>query len=237
VAGVASALVLHSTAVGADAFVSVAPIGGNFIVSGNNNSVVRDAGVEAGVLINGQQASVKGLQADVRSRELEARVYLSRAFAQTLSSASFSVTGGGALFQLAPEVNPNGQIRFGFNPVSTTNLGNAVTGLLYTLRTGNDNDLTSGNLSTGQAIVEEAINQISSYRARLGNLQRNQIETNINSQRVALENVTASQSIIRDADMAEEVSRLTRAQVLVQSTQATLQIANSVPTMVLSLLK
>ena len=40
-----------------------------------------------------------------------------------------------------------------------------------------------------------------------------------------------------DADMAVEVSALTRAQILVQSTQSTLQIANSIPQMVLTLLE
>jgi flagellin len=48
--------------------------------------------------------------------------------------------------------------------------------------------------------------------------------------------VTASESVIRDADMAVEVSALTRAQILVQSTQSTLQLANSVPRQVLALL-
>ena len=42
---------------------------------------------------------------------------------------------------------------------------------------------------------------------------------------------------VRNADMAEELSALTRAQILVQSTQSTLQIANSVPNLVLSLLQ
>ena len=53
---------------------------------------------------------------------------------------------------------------------------------------------------------------------------------------MALENVTASESVIRDADMATEVAALTRAQILVQSTQATLQIATNAPTAILSLL-
>ena len=56
------------------------------------------------------------------------------------------------------------------------------------------------------------------------------------AQNIALENVTASESVIRDADMAVEVSALTRAQILVQSTLTTLQIANSIPQNVLSLL-
>jgi flagellin len=73
-------------------------------------------------------------------------------------------------------------------------------------------------------------------RGRLGSLQKNQLQTNINSQQVALENVTASESAIRDADIAEEVAALTRAQILVQSTQATLLIATNAPSAVLSLL-
>ena len=234
--GAASAVVLNSTTFGSDAFVSVEPVSGNFIVSGNGLTVARDIGVDAGVLIGNQRTSVKGLQAVVRAGDLDARVDLTEAFAQTLSSATFTITGGGALFQITPQVNPNGQINVGFNSVSTTQLGTALNGLLYTLRAGYENDLASKNFSTAQAIVTDAIGQISSFRGRLGNVQRNQIQPNINAQNIALENVTASESVIRDADMAVEVSALTRAQILVQSTQSTLQIANSIPTNVLSLL-
>ena len=87
-----------------------------------------------------------------------------------------------------------------------------------------------------QNIVSEAINQVATARGRLGSLQKNQIETNINSQQIALENVSASESIIRDADIATEVSALTRAQILFQSTQNTLQISNALPQAVLGLL-
>ena len=233
--GVASALLLNSTTVGSDAFVIVSPIGGNF-VEANNNTTVRAVGVDPGVLIDGQLAQASGLQANVRSGGLDATLHLNQTFAQTLSSASFAITGGGALFQLTPEVSPNGQISVGLDSVSTTQLGNAVTGLLFTLRSGQNNDLDTKNFQTAQQIVVESIDQISSYRGRLGNIQRNQINPNINSQNVALENVTASESIIRDADMATEVSALTRAQILVQATQTTLGIANSIPQLVLSLL-
>jgi len=234
--GLASALLLNSTTLGSDAFVSVTPIAGNFIVNGNGGTESRAVGVDAGVLINGQPASVKGLRADVRAGQLDARIYLTESFGQSLSSASFTITGGGATFQLTPEVSPNGQITAGLNPISSTHLGNSVVGLLYTLRSGDANSLYSKNFATAQEIVEEAIDEVSFYRGRLGSIQKDFIDPNINSQSVALENVTASESIIRDADMAQEVSALTRAQILVQSTQSTLQIANSVPQMVLTLL-
>ena len=235
--GVASALLLNSRTFGSDALVSVEPISGNFIEAGNENTMIRASGVDAGVLVNGQVASVKGLRADVRSRLLDLRLYLTPDFAQTHSATTFSVTGGGAVFQLTSEVRPTGQTFVGFNRLSTTNLGNSVVGLLYTLRSGHGNDLASQNFATAQTIVEEAVSQVASYRGRLGSVQRNQIEPNINAQSVARENVTASESIVRDADMAVEVSALTRAQILVQSTQATLQIATSAPRMVLSLLE
>lgn len=236
VAGVASALVLSSTDVGADAFVSVAPLDGNLIETDNADTVLRDAGSEATVLIDGQAALVRGLRADVRSGGLDTRLELARTFAQTLSSATFTITGGGSIFQLTPQVNPNGQVDVGINAISTTHLGTPDTGLLYTLRSGAGNHLASGNFATAQDIIEEAIEQVSFSRARLGNILRNQIDPNVSSQKVALENVTASESVIRDADIAAEVSELTRSQILVQSTQNTLRIANSVPTLVLSLL-
>jgi flagellin len=235
--GVASSLVLNSTEVGSDAFVSVTPIQGNFINTGNANTAYHDTGTDAGVLVDGQRAFVSGLRADVRTDGLDTRIYLTREFAQTLSSATFNITGGGTLFQLGPEVTPNAQIHAGLNSVRTTQLGNAIVGRLSTLRSGGENDLSSENFLSAQEITLEAIDQVSAYRGRLGNLQRNTIDPNIRSHGVTLENVIASESIIRDADMAEEVSKLTRAQILVQSTQSTLQIANSIPNLVLSLLQ
>ena len=52
-----------------------------------------------------------------------------------------------------------------------------------------------------------------------------------------MENVTASESNIRDADFAAETAALTRAQILVQANTSILQQANSSPQSVLSLLQ
>jgi flagellin len=236
VAGVASALVLNSTTYGSDAFVSITPILGNFVVSDNYNTASHDWGVDPGVLVDGQRAYARGLRADVHTDVLDTRIFLTPTFAQTLSSSTFTIQGGGTLFQLAPEVTPNGQIDFGFGSVRTTQLGNAVVGKLNTLRSGGANDLASQNFYAAQEITAEAIDQISSYRGRLGNIMKNTIDPNISSLAITRENVIASESVIRDADMAEELAALTRAQILVQSTQGTLQIANAIPNLVLSLL-
>lgn len=235
--GVASALLINSVEYGSDAFVSVLPIQGSFVTPGNTNQRIFDAGQDPGVIIDGQTAQTNGLRADVRSGGIDARLHLTTDFATTLSSASFDIASGGTLFQLGPQVTPNAQVHIGFNSVRTTQLGDSVVGRLYTLRSGGDNDLDSQRFLEAQKVLATAIDQISSYRGRLGNIQKNSIETNINSQGVALENLTASESVIRDADMAEELSALTRSQILVQSTQSSLQIANTIPNLVLSLLQ
>ena len=188
------------------------------------------------MLINGQTASTNGLRADLRSAGLDMRLYLTAQFAQLASQTSFYITGGGSIFQLTSEVTPIGQVSMGFQSINTANLGNSVTGFLSTLKSGGSNDVSQGNFISAQGILKEAINQVAVFRGRLGSLQKNQIETNINSQQVALENVTSSESAVRDADIAEEVSALTRSQILVQSTQATLQIAINQPSAVLSLI-
>ena len=231
-----SAIVINSTEYGSKQFVSIKALSGASFIAGTTGETVVDYGQDVLALVNGQQANAEGLRVDLRSANLDTGLYLTPEFATHLSSTTYSITGGGARFQITPEVNTNGQLSMGFNSVSTGNLGNAVIGFLSSLRSGGDNDTSSGNFLASQRIISEAINQVASLRGRLGSLQKNQIEKNINSQQVQFENVAASESSIRDADMAAEVSKLTRAQILVQSTQLTLQIANQQPQAVLQLL-
>lgn len=226
---------LSSTEYGSEAMVSVKPLDGNFIEA-NSGTVIDDEGVDASVLVNGQAAQVSGLRVNARSNSMDARFYLTEAFGQSATSTTFTVTGGGSIYQISPEVSINGQVHVGLPSVSTGNLGNAVAGYLNSIRSGNTNEVAAGNFIAAEGIVTAAIEQVASLRGRLGSIQKNQLETNITSQQIALENVRASESVIRDADVAVEVSALTRAQILVQSTQATLQIANSLPRSVLSLL-
>jgi flagellin len=235
-----SSLSVNSTTFGSDSFVQIKTLSGSFI-DGTTYTAgateVRDEGVDPTVLVNGQVADTNGIRVDIRTGNLDGRFYLDSAFAQqTTSAASFQITGGGSLFQLGPDVSPQGQVSVGINSISSGALGNSVVGFLDSIRSGGDNEVKGKNFIAAQNILEEAINQVATARGRLGSLQKNQIETNINSQQVALENVSSSESAIRDADIAQEVSALTRAQILFQSTQQTLQIANTIPQAVLGLL-
>ncbi|HRX85176.1 MAG TPA: flagellin [Phycisphaerae bacterium] len=243
--GVSAAVVggvvnIASTGFGSEAFVQIKTLSGNFIDGTTytaGSPEVKDNGEDPTVLVNGQVADANGLRVDIRTASLDGRFYLDSNFAQqTASAASFQVTGGGSLFQLGPDVSPQGQVSIALNSLSSGSLGNSVVGFLDSIRSGGAHEVKGKNFIAAQNILEEAINQVATMRGRLGSLQRNQIETNINSQQIALENVSSSESVIRDADIAQEVSALTRSQILFQSTQQTLQIANSLPQAVLGLL-
>ncbi|HMO26912.1 MAG TPA: flagellin, partial [Tepidisphaeraceae bacterium] len=203
-----------------------------------STNVTTDYGQDASVNINGSAADVKGLVASVRQNGLDVEVTLDATFGQTLGSTSdFAITGGGAKFQIGSQVNRQGQINIGIQSLATTSLGDNTVGYLSSLGSGGDNSLVGGNTIQAQKIISTSIRQVATLRGRLGALQKNVLETNINSLGVALENVTASESAIRDADFAKETAALTRAQILVQANTSVLSQANSSPQNVLALLQ
>ena len=84
--------------------------------------------------------------------------------------------------------------------------------------------------------IDTAIKTVSTQRADLGAIQ-NRFDHTINNLNVAVENLTASESRIRDADMAQEMVQFTRNQILSQAGTAMLAQANQASQGVLSLLR
>ncbi len=233
----AGGLSFNSINYGSAEFVSVRAISGTFTVVPGDQGDYEDRGRDAGVMFNGQPATVSGLQAKIRSNGLDIVADLTTAFGTAVGSTNFTITGGGANFQIGPQVNSDGLVSVGIPAITTSNLGDSVNGYLHTLGSGGANEVVDpDNHPTAEQIVASAISQIATLSGRLGGFQANQVETNLNSLRTALENVTASESAIRDTDYAVEVSRLTRAQIMLQSTTQMLGIANQLPQIVLSLL-
>ena len=85
-------------------------------------------------------------------------------------------------------------------------------------------------------LVDQAIDDVSRMRGNLGSFQRNALEANLHSLRVSKENLTASESMLADTDMAQEMSSLVKNQILLSSGTAMLAQANQVPQSVLQLL-
>jgi flagellin-like hook-associated protein FlgL len=85
-------------------------------------------------------------------------------------------------------------------------------------------------------IIEQAISDVSTLRARLGAAQTNLLQTNANSLGVAIENIVKTESVIRDADMAKETTAFTKNQILVSAGTSMLAQANTMAQNVLQLL-
>lgn len=240
-----SALAFTSEYFGSDQFVSVKQLGTNAdffhtydTVGSGAAEIDRDTGVDVLSLVNGALALGRGTEIKLNNQTLNVEMRLSDAFAQqTNTVGEFAITGGGAEFQIGPVVESNQQISFGIQSMAAARLGNSVVGYLSSVASGGDNSLVAGKAREASHILEESITQVSVIRGRLGAFERNTLQTNVRSLQIALENVTSSQSQIRDADFAKETSELTRAQVLVNVGTSVLSTANQSATQVLSLLQ
>jgi flagellin len=111
--------------------------------------------------------------------------------------------------------------------VSTISLGSAVSTGVFDLTATGTTDISE---------IDDAINQVSAQRATFGAVQ-NRLEHTMNNLSVYQENLTASESQIRDVDMAAEMVQFTKDQILQQAGTSMLSQANQLPNSVLSLLR
>lgn len=261
-----SGIVFRSTSYGRDAFVSVrrqnAPdpdffstrllkqddsaTGGPLTTWAGMTTAARDTGRDVSALVNGVLAVGNGLQVTLNSPSLSVDLMLSEALAIRPQAAvsTFYITAGGALFQLGQEVTALQQASIGIPSVAASNLGALLTSsgvqFLNSLKEGGGNDIRNsverGSFANALGILDAAINDVSFLRGRLGAFGRNVLDTNIRSLQAAFENLSASESVIRDADFAQETSRLTRAQILASAGTSALALANQQAQQVLQLL-
>jgi len=142
-----------------------------------------------------------------------------------LDGASFVVDGDGQkLFQVGADSDSNNTIGISLSSVTATALGLS------------DSDLTT-LINARNAIdeVDSAIETINTQRSQLGAIQNRLSFTISNLDNIA-QNIQASESTIRDADFAQEITNFTKSQILVQAGTAMLAQANTLPQNVLALL-
>ncbi len=216
-------------------------------VGANVTAADRDEGRDVTVLINGAVATGRGLRVTVRNPELDLALILDDTFATTVNGtiSTFNITGGGASFQLGPQITALQQTAVGIDSLAATRLGGSLltndSGILElqflsSLKAGGVNDLSSGNLANASIVLDTSIDEISGLRGRLGAFERNVLQTNVRSLQASLENITSSESAIRDADFAKETSELSRSQILTNAGISVLAAANANAQGVLQLL-
>jgi flagellin len=121
------------------------------------------------------------------------------------------------------------------------NQGDTLTlqpGVVHAAALGVDTVNISTQSGAGSAItaIDHAMDALSTQRATYG-ASMNRLESAISSLTGAADNLAAARSRIMDADYAQETSRLTRTQIMMQAATAMLAKANAAPNMALTLLK
>ncbi len=136
------------------------------------------------------------------------------------------------VFQIGANVGQTSRISL--RSMTSISLGKNLAGNLFTSLSAVDVTTVQG-AQDAQAVIDAAINEVSTSRGTLGSFQKNTLDSNLRNLRIASQNLTASESMIRDTDMASEMSEFTKNQILVQAGTAMLAQANQVPQIVLSL--
>ncbi|MEX0846609.1 MAG: flagellin [Ilumatobacteraceae bacterium] len=167
--------------------------------------------------------NVGGLTAGQTFTVADGTVGALASFGFTVGSTTTAAAGSGGTFQVG--ANSGDTIGLAIGNVSATALGVATVDVT-----------TDAGAAAALTALDAAIASVSSSRGTLGAVQ-NRFESMINNLSVTTENLMASESRIRDLDMASEMVSFTKNQVLQQAGTAMLSQANQIPQSILSLLR
>ncbi len=137
------------------------------------------------------------------------------------------LSGSGVTFQVGATANSDNQINISFDLALTTALGVDASSISVT-----DTEKAQAAMNA----IDTALTSINSYMGSVGAYQ-NRLQYTIENLATGIENYSASQSAIRDVDMADEISTFTKNQILQQSGMAMLAQANQAPQQILTLLR
>ncbi len=166
---------------------------------------------------------------------------------QDINGNKLNITSGGNTVNtqlLGQVVAADSTFQIGFERTTTANLalrnmsaGQLGSGVVSGLTVNNLDVTTSTGAQNALAVLDKAIDEVSQMRGRIGNFQRNVVETQQRSLSSMRENLANSESSIRDLDVASEMTSYTKFQVMQQAGLSILGQANQQGQSVLSLLR
>ncbi len=189
-------------------------IGGN-AATGSGNVLTGSAGASQGIMV-----SIAEDAADLTSTA-------------TGAQGNVTIADNSLIFQIG--ANQNQTVSISIDSVESTGLGIGVAGNQFT--SVNDIGVTAAaGAQDSSGVMDAAIDEISTLRGTLGAFQGNTLESTATNMRSTLENTVNAESVIRDTDFADEISKFTNSQVLVQAGASVLSSANQSSQLILSLL-
>ncbi len=147
-----------------------------------------------------------------------------------LAATDMTVTGTAAAFQIGDKNDEVSKLSFSLSSIDYNAIGSGAGSMISNI------DLSSlSGAQSALTIIDDAIADVNNFRASIGAIA-NRLEYTYANLQVSIENLSASESVIRDADMAMEMVSFTKTQILLQSGTAMLAQANMAPQNILSLL-
>ncbi len=184
-------------------------------------------------LDGGPAASVTaGVNATIYNADRSESLKLNYGLTSSGGTETVNNTDQSLVFQIGANVGQT--VRISLRNMSASSLGKNLVGNMFTSLANIDVTTVQG-AQDSQAVIDAVINEVSTTRGTLGSFQKNTLESNLRNLRIASQNLTASESNIRDTDMAKEMSNFTKNQILLQAGTAMLAQANQVPQIILSL--
>lgn len=229
-------LAIYAVDYGSDSFVSIISLfnSGFPTVDQFGNSKERQYGTDVTVMINDEICKGKGNVASVHTSDLDLSVTISPS-AKAGDVFGMRITGGGALMQLGPDATSSQQARIGLIDLHVAKLG-GISGWLSEIGSGGSLDMATDPKGAFR-VIEEVTEQITALRGRIGSFQKTQLDVNTDQLLDMFEIGSGALSSIRDTDFADETAKLSRLEVLMQSSISVLQRSGQSERLWLSLLQ
>ncbi len=218
----------------------------------SGSTTLAQVGYGEGTAFTGIGALTVGVTDPTQNGDVDDNISSYIANAGHNSSENIENFEGGMQLQLGESAGSNDRTVVAIKSMLAEELGRVTkTGMyekdgkpIYTERTFTMKDMLSGgaaalaqDASLAMEIVEKSINDVAEQRALLGAMQANLLQTNSNNLSVTIENVTKTESGIRDADMAVEMTEFTKQQVLQNAAMSMMGQANQASQSALQLLR
>jgi len=178
--------------------------------------------------INGEQASGRGqiLTGDQGSDTVEGIKirYTGETAPAGGNAGTVTFSQNSLTFQIGAEANQFSEYSLG--SIKTNDLGRGLENSSNFDSLAQISVLNSEQAQDAIRVIDKAIQEVNGSRGEMGAFQKNNLESNLNYLRIAHENSVSSESVIRDADMAEEMATFTRNQIMMEASTSMLAQAN-----------
>ena len=203
----------------------------------NKNELIAN-GTDVSGEINGEQASGRGqiLTGDPGADTVEGIKIRYTGETTPLGGNAGTVTfsQNSLTFQIGAEANQFSEYSLG--SIKTNDLGRGEENSSNFDSLAQIKVLNSEQAQDAIRVIDKAIQEVNATRGEMGAFQKNNLESNLNYLRIAHENSVSSESVIRDADMAEEMATFTRNQIMMEASTSMLAQANQNSMTVLKLI-